>query len=70
LTDRQIGARVLRHHQSRVKRFRQAIERESEVTATEAEARAEQLVATLTGYAMHTVLDTDFDLPKHAEGLL
>jgi len=70
LTDRTIGKRLLRHHQSRVERFRQAILRETGGSARRAEEKAEQLVATLTGFAMHAVLNPDFDLPKQAERLL
>lgn len=70
LTDRNIGSRLLRHHQSRVERFRQAILRESGGSPKRAEEKAEQLVATLTGFAMHAVLNPDFDLPKLAERML
>lgn len=70
LTDRSIGKRLLRHHQSRVERFRQAIVRETGGSSRRAEEKAEQLVATLTGFALHAVLDPDFDLPKQAERLL
>jgi hypothetical protein len=71
LTDRAIGQRVLRHHQARVERFRLALLRSPEaITVETASERAEQLVATLTGYALHAVLDPDFDLAKHAEQLL
>ncbi|MDP3983783.1 MAG: hypothetical protein Q8Q52_02100, partial [Acidimicrobiia bacterium] len=71
LTDTTMGQRVLRHHQSRVERFRQAIRRESPAIDQAAAAeKAEQLVATLTGFAIHAVLDSEFDLPKHAERLM
>jgi AcrR family transcriptional regulator len=70
LTDRTIGKRVLRHHQYRVERFRQAILRDAGGSPPRAEERAEQLVATLTGFAMHAVLNPDFDLPKQAERML
>jgi len=71
VTDPSIRRRVLRHHQARVERFSSALKRihprlEPEV----ADERAEALVAALTGYALHAILDSDFDLPKHAEGLL
>jgi AcrR family transcriptional regulator len=70
LTDGTIGRRVLRHHQSRVDRFRQAILRETGGSSRRADERAEQMVATLTGFAMHGLLNPDFDLPKQAERLL
>ena len=71
LTDRAIGQRVLRHHQRRVERLRLALLRGPDPISVEAAAeRAEQIVATLTGYAIHAVLDSDFDLAKHAERLL
>jgi len=71
LTDPAIGARVLRHHHNRVERFRLAILRQPAAPDPgHAAERAENLVATLTGFAMHAVLDADFDLPKHAERLL
>ncbi len=70
LTDQAIGQRVLRHHQSRVERFRLALLRQPNPPRPDAAAeRAEQLVATLTGFAMHAVLDPDFDLAKHADRL-
>jgi AcrR family transcriptional regulator len=71
LTDGSIGRRVLRHHQARVERFTAAIRRaRPQWGAAGAEVRAEALVAALTGYALHAILDPDFDLAKHAERLL
>jgi AcrR family transcriptional regulator len=71
LTDPAIGSRVLRHHQSRVERFRRALLRQQPYREpAEAEERAEQLVATLTGFAMHAVLDSSFQIGKHAEQLI
>jgi AcrR family transcriptional regulator len=71
LTDPSIRRRVLRHHQARVERFAQALRRQrGGHTASRADERAEALVAALTGYALHAVLDPDFDLAKHAELLL
>jgi AcrR family transcriptional regulator len=70
LNDSALRRRVLRHHQARVERFSQAIRRQTNLTTTKANDRAEALVAALTGYAIHAVLDPDFDLAKQAERLL
>jgi AcrR family transcriptional regulator len=71
LTDPSLRRRVLRHHQARVERFAQAIRRQrGGLSPTRAGDRAEALVAALTGYAIHAILDPDFDLAKQAERLL
>lgn len=71
LTDPSIRRRVLRHHQARVERFAQAVRRQrTSLSPTRAGDRAEALVAALTGYAIHAILDPDFDLAKQAERLL
>jgi AcrR family transcriptional regulator len=70
VTDPSIGRRVLRHHQARVERFSSALTRIQPRLSHRANERAEALVAALTGYALHATLDPDFDLAKHAEGLL
>jgi AcrR family transcriptional regulator len=70
LTDPAIRRRVLRHHQARVERFAQALRRHRGMTASRADEKAEALVAGLTGYALHAVLDPDFDLARHAELLI
>ena len=70
LTDANVRRRVLRHHQARVERFSNALKRTQPRLRHRAEERAEALVAALTGYALHAALDSDFDLAKHAEGLL
>ena len=70
VTDPSIRRRVLRHHQARVDRFSNAIRRMQPRIGARADERAEALVAALTGYALHSALDPDFDLAKHAEGLL
>jgi len=71
VTDPTIRKRVLRHHQARVERFSNSLQRlYPKIGADGANQRAEALVAALTGYALHAILDPDFDLAKHAEGLL
>ncbi|MGQ0849879.1 MAG: TetR/AcrR family transcriptional regulator [Actinomycetota bacterium] len=71
LTDPVIGRRVLGHHQARVERFGEALRRGTpRLSSARAAARAEALVAALTGYALHAMLDPDFDLAKQAERLL
>jgi AcrR family transcriptional regulator len=71
LTDPSIRRRVLRHHQARVERLSNALRRlHPRMGSGSADQRAEALVAALTGYALHAILDPDFDLAKHAEQLL
>jgi AcrR family transcriptional regulator len=71
MTDPAIRRRILRHHQARVDRLTAAIRRrQPRPPSSRAAEQAEALVAALTGYALHAVLDSDFDLPKHAAGLL
>jgi len=71
LTDHSIRRRVLRHHQARVERFNSALRHlHPRLGPQRADERAEALVAALTGYALHAILDSDFDLAKHAERLL
>lgn len=67
----ELRGRVLRHHQARVSRFRKAIEKERpERSETEAIRRAETLVTSLNGVALHRVLDPEFDVAVHARALL
>ncbi|MGH8923817.1 MAG: TetR/AcrR family transcriptional regulator [Acidimicrobiia bacterium] len=71
MTDPAIRRRILRHHQARVDRLTAALRRrQSRLTSAHAAEQAEALVAALTGYALHAILDPDFDLPKHAAGLV
>jgi AcrR family transcriptional regulator len=71
MTDSGIRRRVIRHHQARVARLSNALRRqEPRLSESRAAQRAEALAAALTGYALHAILDPDFDLPKHAAGLL
>jgi hypothetical protein len=70
MTDPAIRRRILRHHQARVDRLTAAIlRRRPRLSSGRAAEQAEALVAALTGYALHAILDPDFDLPKHAAGL-
>jgi AcrR family transcriptional regulator len=71
LTDPAIAARVLRSHQRRVERFTDAWRRtDPSLTAEEAEARAEQLLAALTGFGLTALMDPTFDMRSHARRLL
>jgi AcrR family transcriptional regulator len=71
LTDPSIAARVLRSHRRRVERFADAWQREEPgVTPQEAWARAETMLAGLTGLGMTALIDPDFDMRSHAMRLL
>ncbi len=71
LTDPSLNQRILRHHQERLERFRDALSRDrpdlGDDTVWE---RAEALVAALNGYAFHEALDPRFDFAGHARRLL
>ena len=68
LTDGAMAGRVLRHHQARVARFADAMDRAS---LDEGNAlRAEAVVAALNGYALQSLLDPGFDFAVHAERLV
>ncbi len=70
MSDSAIAERVLRHHQARVERFRDALLREDEgLTKEAAELAAEATLASLNGYAIHSILDPSFDFARHAERL-
>jgi len=59
--------RFLRHHQRRVERFGEAMQRgETSLTPEESETSAELLLASLDGLAFRWALDRDFDFPKYA----
>lgn len=70
LTDPSIRRRIMRHHQARVARLTAAVRRESKGTNRRAQERGEAIEAALTGFALHAILDPDFDFPKHASSLL
>ena len=62
-----LGRRVERHHHRRVSRFSDAIAREHpELTADESIARAEIILATLSGLAFMWMLDPKFDFAGRA----
>jgi AcrR family transcriptional regulator len=67
----ELKGRVLRHHENRVGRFADAMQRAAPTAdATELERRAETLVSALNGIALHRVLDSEFDVAWHAGMLL
>ncbi|MBW3658866.1 MAG: TetR/AcrR family transcriptional regulator [Actinobacteria bacterium] len=71
LTDERMARRVLRSHRRRVERFRDALLREQPgIGAGEAEARAEAILAALTGFAITWFIDPRFDFALHAARLL
>lgn len=71
LTDERMARRVLRSHRRRVERFRDALVREHpELSEGEAEARAEAILAALTGFAITWFIDPRFDFSAHAQRLL
>ena len=71
LTDPSIAARVLRSHRRRVERFADAWQREEPgLEATDAEQRAETMLAALTGLGMTALMDPAFDMRVHARQLL
>jgi AcrR family transcriptional regulator len=70
LTDHGIRARVLRHHQERVVRFASAILRDDpRLDDAECGVRAEAMLASLNGYAIHSLLDPSFSFADHARRL-
>jgi AcrR family transcriptional regulator len=71
LTDERMARRVLRSHRRRVERFRDAILREEpDEQPAEAEARAEAILAALTGFAITWFIDDRFDFARNARRLL
>lgn len=70
LADPGLRERVQRHHARRVERFAGALQREfPALDAATAQREAESLVATLTGFAMRSLLDPGFDLEGYAAAL-
>lgn len=70
LTDPEVAARVMRSHEVRVDRFRNALLRERpELSREEATVRVEAILAALVGLAVHHMLDPSFDFPGHARSL-
>ncbi len=71
ITHGTLGNRVLRHHQRRLGRFAEAMRRaDVDLPETEAERRAELMIATLNGLAFRLVLDPKFDFAGHARQTL
>lgn len=71
LTDPNVRARMLRHHDSRVERFTEALAAaRADLDDDEVRRRVEALLAALNGLAFHRLLDPDFELRRHARGLL
>ncbi len=67
----ELKARLLRHHEGRVRRFASALQRQApDVSDEHAIRRAETLVLALNGIALHRVLDPTFDVAAHAGALL
>ena len=59
--------RFLRHHQRRVERFGEAMQRrDRSLTPEESITRAELLLGLLDGLAFRWALDRDFDFPRYA----
>ena len=70
-SDEHLRARVLRHHEQRIRRFADALGRERpEWSAGESRQQSEMLIATLNGLALHCSLDPSFDLRSFAQRLL
>lgn len=66
-TNGSLGDRVIRHHQRRVARFSEAIGREHpELSGAEAEARAEIMLAALSGLAFMWMIQPDIDFAGRA----
>ncbi len=59
--------RFLRHHQRRVDRFSEAMQRgDASLTPKESAAKAELLLGALDGLAFRWALDQNFDFPAFA----
>ena len=66
-----LRGRMLRHHDGRVSRFAAAIARQHpELDDGDATQRAETLVSSLNGIAVHRILDPEFDVGLHARALV
>jgi AcrR family transcriptional regulator len=66
----ELKGRVIRHHHGRVARFAAALQREQpDLSQTEAESLAENLVSSLNGLTLRYVLDAEFDIATHARML-
>jgi AcrR family transcriptional regulator len=71
LTDAAIASRVLRSHRRRVARFTAACRRDDpSLSDAEARAKAETIMAALTGLGLTALIDPSFDMRSHAVQLL
>ena len=71
MSDPAVAERVLRHHRNRIARFKAAIMGADPSTdQARAELDAEAMLAAINGYAMHSVLDPEFDFADHARRLV
>jgi AcrR family transcriptional regulator len=71
LTDSDIRARMLRHHNRRIDLFTEALTRaRPDLGDSDLRQRVEALLAALNGLAFHRLLDPTFDLRRYARGLL
>ncbi|HSG79045.1 MAG TPA: TetR/AcrR family transcriptional regulator [Acidimicrobiia bacterium] len=69
--DGHLIGRIRRHRERRVERFTDAIARDAGLTdRSEAQRRAELMLATLEGLAIATFLDPTIDVRKHAQSLI
>ncbi len=67
----ELKGRMMRHHENRVTRFASALGRENpDLDPAEAVRRAESLVVSLNGLALHRSLDPGFDVTEHARRLM
>ena len=66
-----LRARVVRHHLHRVRRFAEAIGRErTDLSASEAEYRAQLLIAALNGLVLEWTILPEFDFKTYADALI
>ncbi len=71
LTDPEVAERIMRSHEVRVDRFRQALLRlKPELSVKDATVEVEALLAALLGLAVHRMLDPGFDFEGHALRLI
>ena len=67
VSDGELSHRILRHHEQRVERFREALLRdEPGLEPDTATRRTEILLATLNGLAFRAALDPSFDFETYA----
>ena len=67
----ELRGRMMRHHENRVARFASALGRENpHLEPEECQRRAESLVVSLNGLALHRSLDPTFDVTYHSRRLM